>query len=341
LAGNQKTSQAFTLVELLVVIGIIAVLIALLVPALSRARQVAQRTDCAAKLQQIMVAANVHRADHKDYYPLAGILTGGQPEELDDPDTQKYDYRDTTPGSGYGLPTGVNRGLAPITVALGSEMGFKNMLTNTYAQTNADTVNATGLYRCFWCPSQCQTVQEWNSLEPYQPLIYLIVFNGSAATPAYYWGDYGAPSSYIFNEVVVGFNDSCGRLRGHASQVHQPALTMFACDGVGDTGVNPNRSAEAAVAAGHGTLTLYNNFPNGGATLPNSPAITLADIFNSRMSGQTLVGGTASCFDLKRHQGKINIAFCDGHVETKTLPAPASSANPSGVDLQNVFLMPR
>lgn len=322
------------------VIGIIAVLIAMLLPALTRARQAAQRIACTAKLQQIMVAANVHRADHKDYYPLAGILTGGQPEELDDPDTQKYDYRNTSPGSGYiDIPAGVNRALAPIAIALGSEMGFKNMLNDNYAQAVIDTNNPSGLAHSFLCPSQCDTAEEWYAREPSTLLDFLIVFGGSAATQPYFYGHYADPNSYVFNEVVLGFNDSYGRLRGHASQVRQAASTMFACDGVGDMGVSPNRSAEAASASGHGMLTLYNNFPNVGVTLPNGPAITLADIYNSKTSGGTLVGGTASCFDLKRHQGKINIAFCDGHVETRNLPGMPSASNASGGDLQNVYLL--
>src|SRR5438309_11380971 len=61
--------RAFTLVELLVVIGIIALLISILLPALSKARESGNRAKCAANLHNLGLACHVFAVEHKGLFP--------------------------------------------------------------------------------------------------------------------------------------------------------------------------------------------------------------------------------------------------------------------------------
>jgi prepilin-type N-terminal cleavage/methylation domain-containing protein len=64
--------KGFTLVELLVVIGIIAVLISMLLPALTKAREAASRTSCLSNLRQIHQGLAMYAVEYKDKIPLGG-----------------------------------------------------------------------------------------------------------------------------------------------------------------------------------------------------------------------------------------------------------------------------
>jgi prepilin-type N-terminal cleavage/methylation domain-containing protein len=65
-----KNRRAFTLVELLVVIGIIAILVAILLPALGRAKQQAMKTNCLSNMRELSNAFRIYATEYKDAVPI-------------------------------------------------------------------------------------------------------------------------------------------------------------------------------------------------------------------------------------------------------------------------------
>ncbi|HEY7087670.1 MAG TPA: type II secretion system protein [Tepidisphaeraceae bacterium] len=183
---NRKS--AFTLVELLVVIGIIAVLIAILLPALSKARETSNRVKCASNLRQIAVGTINYANDNKGALPCPR-LDLGQPD-------YNYDYTYTYTNFGWmigGTDVGSNIGRLVLTKYLSTD-AITFCPSNMDPNTNWRSYNYNP-HACLRTPNGViggteYTQQTWKNIKtfgkfPHGPVLVKILTTGNQATYAF------------------------------------------------------------------------------------------------------------------------------------------------------------
>jgi prepilin-type N-terminal cleavage/methylation domain-containing protein/prepilin-type processing-associated H-X9-DG protein len=320
----QRQTRGFSLVELLVVIGIIAILLGILLPTVIGARRRAEILHCTSRLRQLSIATLNHAQTHRGFVPLAGELVGApvsgasgrmrMAEALNDKTMSKYSFIHSPPINMYVI--------VPLPAALAAPLGFVKRPADDWHQVETLLNDETGVWKAFMCPAtkggdspRHDVGQQLNIPQGQVMLVQFADIYGNS----YWWSsntDYGP------NEAIFGYHhdsrNNNRRLNGNLNWLKRSAQVVLFTDAKG---------REKMAGGPYDPWICWTPTILGTNGQPMTGPVTLADALQK---SDKVAPGCHSSFDLLRHQGKINLAFADGHAETRRI---------SVSELQNAYLL--
>jgi prepilin-type N-terminal cleavage/methylation domain-containing protein/prepilin-type processing-associated H-X9-DG protein len=290
-----KRRPAFTLVELLVVIGIIALLIAILLPALSKARRQSLQVKCASALRQVGMGFQLYSNDQNGWWPVAKL----DPTQLNPTITTYYIGNDVftanTPAYWYNF-------IGPYVAA--ASLGYASTSAANQAQAN-DTV--------IWgCPAWTGYISTTsNTTTTVQPGF------GMNDCPGFQMP--GTPNGSQPASAYVIITGKPGGSTGTAGNFYKQTQWTVAASRalVADSIFWIDECNPPAYATSYTAAVSTTGQPAGGNVNTYTPNITdqtLVDIYRHGTKPGVINPGVNAQYNPNGGQVMYNILYCDGHV---------------------------